>query len=71
MTMETELPQKVLDVIPEIATLEVGESVLVQCEEETGIPKMLAVGVALYGVRSKKRFAQQYMGHDLKVERVK
>ena len=57
--------------VPELALLKVGESIFIPNRETGGNPKLMAVEVALYGIRVHRRFEQHYEDEGLRVSRVR
>ena len=61
--------RKVEEIVPELAQIEVGESIFIPNETNQVYPPVSSTAVMIYGLRAKKRFDAEYTDDGLRVWR--
>jgi len=59
------------EIVPELAQMEVGDSIFIPNEAGSGNPPVSAISVGLYGIRTQKAFDARYEDDGLRVWREK
>lgn len=63
--------KKAEEIVPELARMEIGDSIFIPNAPHCAYPPIGAMGVSLYGMRTQKVFQHQYDDDGLRVWREK
>jgi hypothetical protein len=59
------------EIVPELAQMEVGDSIFIPNQTASGNPAVSALGVGIYGVRVDRQFETRYEDDGLRVWRTR